>query len=106
MRSIPTPDQSFATAAGLPAVYVRNGRKSSEYFLSDIEQGKSIVAQDGQVLFAVESGAFNKAVKDYYDMIYYALTQNRPMEITPEQVLTQLKVIDKIEAQTPLTVFD
>lgn len=28
MRSIPTPDQSFATAAGLPAVYVRNGRKS------------------------------------------------------------------------------
>ena len=54
----------------------------------------------------VESGAFNKAVKDYYDMIYYALTQNCPMEITPEQVLTQLKVIDKIEAQTPLTVFD
>ena len=43
---------------GLFGQYVRNGRKSSEYFLSDIEQGKSIVAQDGQVLFAVESGAF------------------------------------------------
>ena len=43
---------------GLFGAYVRNGRKSSEYFLSDIEQGKSIVAQDGQVLFAVESGAF------------------------------------------------
>ncbi len=43
---------------GLFGPYVRNGRKSSEYFLSDIEQGKSIVAQDGQVLFAVESGAF------------------------------------------------
>ena len=43
---------------GLFGDYVRNGRKSSEYFLSDIEQGKSIVAQDGQVLFAVESGAY------------------------------------------------
>ena len=41
---------------GLFGDYVRNGRKSSEYFLSDIEQGKSIVAQDGQVLFSV-SGA-------------------------------------------------
>ena len=38
---------------GLFGAYVRNGRKSSEYFLSDIEQGKSIVAQDGQVLFSV-----------------------------------------------------
>ena len=38
---------------GLFGPYVRNGRKPSEYFLSDIEQGKSIVAQDGQVLFSV-----------------------------------------------------
>ena len=38
---------------GLFGAYVRNGRKSSEYFLSDIEQGKSIVAQGGQVLFSV-----------------------------------------------------
>ncbi|MCR4623003.1 MAG: Gfo/Idh/MocA family oxidoreductase [Clostridiales bacterium] len=53
----------------------------------------------------VETGAFNTAVRDYYDMIYYALTEGRPMEITPEQVLTQLKVIDKIHAQNPLTVF-
>ena len=48
--------------------------------------------------------AFKTAVKDYYDMIYYALTEQRPMEITPEQVLTQLKVIDKIRAQNPLTI--
>ena len=41
---------------GLFGAYVRNGRKSSEYFFADIEQGKSIVAQDGQVLFSV-SGA-------------------------------------------------
>ena len=52
----------------------------------------------------LENGAFKTAVKDYYDMIYYALTEQRPMEITPEQVLTQLKVIDKIRAQNPLTI--
>ena len=42
---------------GLFGAYVRNGRKSSEYFLSDIEQGKSIVAQGGQVLFSEGMGA-------------------------------------------------
>ena len=41
---------------GLFGPYVRNGRKSSEYFFADIEEGKSIVAQNGQVLFSV-SGA-------------------------------------------------
>ena len=41
---------------GLFGQYVRNGRKSSEYFFADIEEGKSIVAQNGQVLFSV-SGA-------------------------------------------------
>ena len=52
----------------------------------------------------LESGAFNSAVKDYYDMIYYALTENCPMTVTPEQVLTQLRVIDKVYAQTPMSV--
>lgn len=37
----------------LLGAYVRNGRKPSEYFLADIEQGKSIVAEDGRVLFSV-----------------------------------------------------
>jgi hypothetical protein len=36
--------------------YVRNGRKASEYFFADIEQGKSIETPDGRVLFSV-SGA-------------------------------------------------
>ena len=33
--------------------YVRNGRKSSEYFLADIEKGKSIERENGEVLFDV-----------------------------------------------------
>ena len=52
----------------------------------------------------VEKGAFETAVREYYTMIYKALTENRPMEITPEQVLTQLKVTDLIRAQNPLSV--
>lgn len=53
----------------------------------------------------VEQGAFNSAVLSYYTMIYRALTEGRPMEITPEQVLTQLRVTDLIRAQNPLSVF-
>ena len=34
--------------------YVQNGRKSSEYFLADIERGKARPSADGEVLFNVE----------------------------------------------------
>ena len=36
--------------------YVENGRKSSEYFITDIEQGRSSIIEDGQVLFRMNSG--------------------------------------------------
>ena len=55
--------------------YVRNGRKSSEYFLSDIEQGKSIVAQGGQVLFSV-SGAEGYIPKTLQPEKYLHFWQN------------------------------
>lgn len=55
---------------------------------------------------AVTGTAFNSAVLKYYDMIYAHLTEGAPMEIVPEQVLPQLKVIDKIHAQNPLAVKD
>ena len=38
--------------------YVKNGRKSSEYFLADIEQGKSLKGENGQVLFNVDGANF------------------------------------------------
>lgn len=38
--------------------YVKNGRKSSEYFLADIEQGKSLKGENGQVLFNVDGASF------------------------------------------------
>lgn len=54
---------------GLFGDYVRNGRKPSVYFLADIEQGKSVVAANGQVFFSVSGveGMIPKTLqpKDY-----------------------------------------
>ncbi len=59
-----------------------------------------------EVTISLQGSAFDTAVADYYDMIYYRLTENRPMEITPAQVLRQLRLIDEIRAQNPLTLMD
>jgi len=47
---------------------------------------------------------FDVAVKTYYDMIYAHLTEGKPMEITPYQVLRQIQVIDQVRAQNPLPI--
>lgn len=52
----------------------------------------------------IEGDVFNEAVESYYDMIYDYLTEGKEMEVKPEQVLLQLKVIDLIHAQNPLSV--
>lgn len=52
----------------------------------------------------VKGDAFTDAVLEYYDMIYAHLTEGKPMQIVPEQVLKQLKVIDTVHAQNPLSV--
>ena len=73
---------------GLFGAYVRNGRKSSEYFLSDIEQGKSIVAQDGQVLFSV-SGAEGYIPKTLQPEKYRHFWQN--YEKVPPPGMTRIR---------------
>ena len=73
---------------GLFGAYVRNGRKSSEYFLSDIEQGKSIVAQDGQVLFSV-SGAEGYIPKTIQPDKYQHFWQN--YEKVPPPAMTRIR---------------
>ncbi len=52
----------------------------------------------------ISGSAFDVGTKKYYDMIFARLTENRPMEIVPEQLLCQLKAIDLIHAQNPLAV--
>ena len=73
---------------GLFGAYVRNGRKSSEYFFADIEQGKSIVAQDGQVLFSV-SGAEGYIPKTIQPDKYSHFWQN--YEKVPPPAMTRIR---------------
>lgn len=53
-------------------------------------------------VISLEGSAFDDAVRDYYDMIYDHLTDGTEMQITPYQVLRQLKLIDEIRSQNPL----
>lgn len=54
--------------------------------------------------YDVQGDAFDTAVPAYYAMIRDTLTDGKPLVITPQQVLSQLKVIDIIHAQNPLAV--
>ena len=80
----------FSYWDGLFGAYVRNGRKSSEYFLSDIEQGKSIVAQDGQVLFSVP-GAEGYIPKTLQSDKYRHFWQNYEKVPSPEMTRIRQK---------------
>lgn len=50
----------------------------------------------------VSGSAFDVGTKKVYEMLYAHLTQGTPMEVVPEQLLCQLRVIDLIHAQNPL----
>ena len=54
--------------------------------------------------FEIVGDVFDKGSEDYYNMIYDYLVNGKEMEITPYQVLKQLKIIDLIHAQNPLTI--
>lgn len=48
--------------------------------------------------------AFTTAVDAYYRMIHRHLTEGAPLEITPEQVLRQIRLNEQIHADNPLPV--
>ncbi|MDD4773441.1 MAG: Gfo/Idh/MocA family oxidoreductase [Eubacteriales bacterium] len=52
---------------------------------------------------SADSGAFDNAVANYYNMIYAYLTEGTPMEITPRQVRQQIAVIEECHRQNPLS---
>ena len=54
----------------------------------------------------ISGTSFDTAVLSYYDMIYDHIVNGAEMEVTPDQVLTQFKVIDQIRAQNPLTTME
>lgn len=54
--------------------------------------------------FKIEGTVFDKGTESYYDMIYDFLVNGKEMEVNPYQVLKQLKIIDLVHAQNPLTI--
>ena len=63
--------------------YVQNGHKPSEYFVSDIEEGRSQIIGNGEVLFRLNDGSVSKSIPmaDYeYFWNIYEKVQN-PSEI-------------------------
>lgn len=55
---------------------------------------------------SADSGAFDNAVMNYYNMIYDYLAEGRPMEITPQQVRQQIAVIEECHRQNPLSALE
>ncbi|MBO5745852.1 MAG: Gfo/Idh/MocA family oxidoreductase [Clostridia bacterium] len=54
--------------------------------------------------FEVNGSVFTKGTDSYYNMIYDYLVNGKEMEVNPYQVLKQLKIIDLVHAQNPLTI--
>lgn len=54
--------------------------------------------------FTIEGDVFSTGSNSYYNMIYDYLVNGKEMVVSPYQVLKQLKVIDLIHAQNPLTI--
>ena len=48
-----------------------------------------------------KSQLFPTMAKQFYTMLYMTLTQNAPLEITPEQVRMQIAVIEECHRQNP-----
>lgn len=55
-------------------------------------------------IFTMDGTAFDKGTDAYYNMIYDYLVNGKEMQINPYQVLKQLKIVDLIHAQNPLTI--
>ncbi len=49
-----------------------------------------------------EGGVFDNATAEIYENIYYNLTENQPLIVTPEQIRTEISLIEKIHGQNPL----
>ena len=73
--------------------YVKNGHKASEYFVSDIESGRSQALSKTEVLFRLGDGSYSKNVpmKDYnYFWSIYDKIQN------PEEIKAIRQKIDRL----------
>jgi len=51
-----------------------------------------------------EGTAFNSAVSSFYTDLYYKITENRPLRVTPEMAREVISVVEKAHADNPMPV--
>ena len=68
--------------------YVENGRKSSEYFITDIEHGRSCIVENTQLLFRMNSG---ETVTKYIPMPKYQHFWNIYSRIMDYRVINSIR---------------
>lgn len=70
--------------------YVKNGHKASEYFVSDIELGRSQVLNDNEVLFKLGDGSYTKPVPinqyNYFWNIYEKVNNPRIIKAIRQKI--------------------
>ena len=52
----------------------------------------------------ISGDAFNIGTRDFYKMVYDAITENKPMAIKPEHAAMVISVIEQVHAENPLPV--
>ena len=76
-----------------------------EHFLED-ENGHPVYCSE-KLIKHVEEGKFNGSAFDIgtrsmYEDIYFAITEGKPMRITPYMAMRVIDVIEKVHAENPL----
>ena len=76
-----------------------------EHFLED-ENGKPLYCSEKLIKHTEEGNfggtAFDAGTKAMYEDIYFALTEGKPMRITPYMAMRVIEVIEKVHAENPL----
>lgn len=99
------------TGAAYEMTYIVDGENPEQPVQEDFIYGedKKPIYCTEQLVKHTEEGkfngtAFNVGTAGIYEDIYYALTEGKPMRVTPEMALQTLSVIETAHAQNPLPV--
>ena len=82
-------------------------RPVTEHFLEDENKNPAYCSE--QLVKHVEEGdfpgdAFSVGTPKLYEELYYKLTENRPMSVTPEMAAEVISVIETVHAENPMPV--
>ncbi len=100
-----------STADAYKCKYIVDGenveRPVIEEFLKD-ENGNPIYCSENLITHEEEGTfdgtAFDVGTAEIYKQVYYAITENKPLNVTPDDATMVISVIEQVHAQNPLPV--